>query len=82
MDKASKQTSMGAIEVKSHFAKVLDRVAHGETIMVTRHGKLVARIVPEPAEDAPSFKQWLLEGPSLDGLDLERDRSPMREFDL
>ncbi len=74
--------SMGAFEVKTHFAKVLDRVARGETITVTRHGKPVARIVPEPVEQAPDFKAWLLEGPSLEGLDLERDRAPMRQSDL
>lgn len=82
MDTHSNPPSMGAFEVKTHFAKVLDRVAHGETITVTRHGKPVARLVPEPPEDAPSFKAWLLEGPSLEDIDLERDPEPMREIDL
>lgn len=44
---ATETSSMGAFEVKTHFAKVLDRVEHGETITVTRHGKAVARIVPD-----------------------------------
>lgn len=82
MDIRNDKPSMGAFEVKTHFAKVLNRVAHGETITVTRHGKPVARIVPEPPEDAPSFKRWLLEGPSFEGVELERDPSPMREIDL
>lgn len=30
----------------------------------------------------PSFKDFLLGGPSLDGLDLERDESPMRDAGL
>lgn len=29
-----------------------------------------------------SFKEYLMRGESLEGLDLERDRSPMREADL
>ena len=28
------------------------------------------------------FKEWLLSGPSLDGLDLERDQSPARDIEL
>lgn len=82
MDVTNNEPTMGAFDVKTHFSKVLDRVARGESITVTRHGKPVARIVPELPEGAPSFKNWLLEGPSLEGLDLERDHSPMREADL
>jgi hypothetical protein len=29
-----------------------------------------------------SFKDFLMSGPSLEGLDLERDRSPMRDVEL
>jgi prevent-host-death family protein len=29
-----------------------------------------------------SFKEFLMSGPSLEGLDLERDRSPMRDVEL
>ena len=29
-----------------------------------------------------NFSDWLLNGPSLDGIDLERDQSPGREADL
>ncbi len=69
MDTHGNPASMGAFEVMTHFSKVLDRVAHGETITVTRHGKAVARIVPEPSTDLPSFKQWLLDGPRLEEID-------------
>jgi prevent-host-death family protein len=34
-------------EVKARFSELLDKVEQGETIIVTRHGKPVARIVPE-----------------------------------
>jgi prevent-host-death family protein len=37
---------LGAYTVKTRFAELLDAVAHGETIIITRHGKPVAQLVP------------------------------------
>jgi len=34
-------------EAKAHLASLLDAVERGETIIITRHGKPIARIVPE-----------------------------------
>ncbi len=39
--------SMGAFDAKTHFSDVLNRVENGETITITRHGRPVAKIVPE-----------------------------------
>ena len=36
-----------ASEAKAHLASLLDDVERGETLIITRHGKRVARIVPE-----------------------------------
>jgi prevent-host-death family protein len=36
-----------AFEAKTRFGELLDRVARGEEIVITRHDKPVARIVPE-----------------------------------
>jgi len=44
-----------AFEAKTHMGKLLDRVAKGEEIIITRHGKPVARIVPEGRASAESF---------------------------
>ncbi len=38
--------SITALEAKTHFGKLLDRVSRGEEVIVTRHDKPVARIVP------------------------------------
>ena len=38
--------SVTALEAKTRFGKLLDRVSRGEEIIVTRHDKPVARIVP------------------------------------
>ena len=32
---------------KAQFAELLDQVERGETIVITRHGKPIARIVPD-----------------------------------
>lgn len=36
-----------ASEAKTHLPRLLDEVERGETIIITRHGRPVARIVPE-----------------------------------
>jgi prevent-host-death family protein len=39
-------TEIGAFEAKNTLGALLDRVEHGEEIVITRHGKPVARLVP------------------------------------
>jgi prevent-host-death family protein len=36
----------GAFEAKNKFGHLLDLVEHGEEVLITRHGKEVARLVP------------------------------------
>jgi prevent-host-death family protein len=36
-----------ASEAKAHLPQLLDKVERGETIVITRHGRAIARIVPE-----------------------------------
>lgn len=36
-----------ASEAKSHFLQLLDDVERGETLIITRHGRPIARIAPE-----------------------------------
>ncbi|MCY4214037.1 MAG: type II toxin-antitoxin system prevent-host-death family antitoxin [Gammaproteobacteria bacterium] len=38
--------SVTALEAKTRFGQLLDRVSRGEEVIVTRHDKPVARIVP------------------------------------
>ena len=40
-------------EAKTHFSKLLRRVAAGETIIIARSGVPVARLVPEPSGEEP-----------------------------
>ena len=39
-------TTIGAFEAKNTLGSLLDRVERGEEIVITRHGKAVARMVP------------------------------------
>jgi prevent-host-death family protein len=39
-----------AFEAKSRFDELLDRVSRGEEIIITRHNKPIARLVPENAQ--------------------------------
>jgi prevent-host-death family protein len=36
-----------ASKAKTHLSQLLDEVERGETIVITRHGRAIARIVPE-----------------------------------
>jgi prevent-host-death family protein len=43
--------TVSAFEAKTRFGELLDRVIKGEEIIITRHEKPVARIVPEGRRD-------------------------------
>jgi prevent-host-death family protein len=74
--------TVGSYEAKTHLPQLLERVEHGETITITRHGKPVARLVPavastpRPDSDAAiaamiAFQEQ--EGPTLGGKLTIRD---------
>jgi prevent-host-death family protein len=46
-----------ASEAKTHFLRILDDVERGESVLITRHGKPVARIQPETAIDRERVRQ-------------------------
>jgi prevent-host-death family protein len=43
-------TSVGSYEAKTHLPELLERVARGEKILITRHGRPTAMLVPAPVE--------------------------------
>ncbi len=65
---------VGAFEAKTHLSSLLDKVEAGEEIVITRHGKSVARIVPEAAimrdrlDDAVAALKSLRRQTTLRGL--------------
>lgn len=40
-------TRVTAFEAKTRFGELLERVARGEEVVITRHARPVARLVPE-----------------------------------
>jgi prevent-host-death family protein len=40
------RASVGAFQAKTHFSQLLERVAKGEEITITKHDRPVARLVP------------------------------------
>jgi prevent-host-death family protein len=69
-------SSVGSFEAKTHLAALLDRVAKGETIEITRRGVPVARLVPASAQDRRGLKRLaqeireLRKGNRLGGLSI------------
>jgi len=43
---AADRHAVGLRDLRHHTSEVLARVRHGETVDVTEHGRLIARIVP------------------------------------
>jgi prevent-host-death family protein len=55
-------TSVGTFEAKTHLSSLLDRVARGERITITRHGVPAALLIPV-TEGAPKLShQDVVEG--------------------
>lgn len=49
--------SVGAFEAKTHLSQLLDQVASGESITITRHGMPVAQLVPaKPTRDRQALQ--------------------------
>ena len=38
--------TIGSYHAKTHLPQLLERVEHGEAFTITRHGRVVARLVP------------------------------------
>jgi antitoxin (DNA-binding transcriptional repressor) of toxin-antitoxin stability system len=69
-------TTMGFYEARTHLSELLDHVAKGKNVLITRRGKPAALISPPPVQDqrdVPQVVQEMLafrdkEGPTLGGM--------------
>jgi prevent-host-death family protein len=52
-------TTVGSYEAKTHLPQLLERVARGERIVITRHGQAIAMLVPARAEEKPDVRSAL-----------------------
>jgi prevent-host-death family protein len=64
--------SVTAFEAKTRFGELLERVAGGEEIVITRHDKPVARMVPEGRHSTEQIAQ------TVEALARLRDRITAR----
>jgi len=73
-------------EAKNRLSEVVTRALQEGPQRITRRGDAVVIISEAEYEQAigkrPGFAQYLCTGPTLDGLDLQRDKAPMRPVDL
>jgi prevent-host-death family protein len=72
--------SIGAFEAKTHLSDLLDRVARGEKITITRHGVPAALLVPV-TETAPKLThQEIVEGMRALRKRVKRGKMSVREM--
>ena len=73
-------------EAKQRFSELVRRTLEEGPQVVTRHGEEVVVVVPAEeyrrTEEKPNFKEFLLSGPDLSVLDLERSKEMPRDADL
>jgi len=74
-------------DAKNRFSEVVNRALAGDPQVVLRRRDAVVVLARRDYEkltgERVGFKQFLLgKGPSLQGLDLKRDPSPMRKVKL
>jgi prevent-host-death family protein len=48
---------IGTYELKTHLSEALSAVEHGQTVVVTRHGKPIARILPDAGDHREQTNQ-------------------------
>ncbi len=77
--------TVGAFEAKTHLSTLLERVAQGEEIVITRHGKPLARLIPVAVADRSRIDQAIAKLKSLrkdctlDGLSWQELRDEDRK---
>ena len=56
---------VGVFEAKTHLSRLLDEVASGETIYITKHGKRVAELRPPEQVKRTKAKFGCAKGPGF-----------------
>ncbi len=73
-------------DAKNRFSELFTQALTEGPQHIQRRGQAVVVVAEEEylrlAGERPGFKDYLMDGPELDDLDLERDRSPMRSVSL
>jgi prevent-host-death family protein len=71
-----------AFEAKTRFGELLDRVSRGEEIVITRHDKPVARIVPEGRSNLEDVSRAVEEAFALRRAMKKRGVKPLSQREI
>lgn len=71
---ARKKQLVGVRELRQNLSVYLDRVKDGETLRVTEFGRVVALLVPLPAEKLSPFERMVREGRAIPPKGSLKDR--------
>ena len=70
--------TVGSYEAKTHLSRLLEEVENGEEVVITRHGKAVARLVPASQRVDESRLKYVVaelkefrKGHSLNGISIK-----------
>jgi len=78
--------TFGVLDARSRFSELIDRAERGEETIVTRHGRIVARIAPpEPATHnarSPEDIAALMESASALREDIRRTGGPVTQDEI
>ncbi|MCL5102674.1 MAG: type II toxin-antitoxin system prevent-host-death family antitoxin [Armatimonadetes bacterium] len=78
--------TVGSYEAKTHLAQLLERVARGERITITKHGVPVAKLVPMDTTDEQDVQATVeamrkfAKGRKLNGLSIRELIEEGRRF--
>lgn len=54
------------VEMKSHLSALLAEVARGEEVAISRHGRIIARLVPDTPKMAADAFRFFWSGEEID----------------
>lgn len=73
-------------DAKNRFSELVTRALNEGPQRVRRRGQTVVILAEEEYDrltgERPNFRDFLLNAPSFEGVDLERDQSLMRDVEL
>lgn len=76
-----KQSTVGVRELRQNLSVYLDRVKGGESLQVTEFGRVVALLIPLPAEKLSPLERMVREGRAIPPIGSLKDRRPPQPGD-
>jgi len=74
--------SVGAFEAKTHLSELLDRVARGERITITRHGVPAAVLIPVGQKERKRTHEEIVKGMRAVRQRVKPDKMSVRQMIL